>query len=54
MNIMPHDRVGPNALCVLEGRNQVCTYIPSEIHELMAGRCVAVDREFEYTLFMCV
>ena len=27
MNFMPQDRLGPNALCVLEGRNQICTYI---------------------------
>ena len=27
INFMPQDRLGPNALCVLEGRNQICTYI---------------------------
>ena len=27
MNSMPQDRAGPNALCVLQGRNQICTYI---------------------------
>ena len=27
MNLMPQDRLGPNALCVLEGRSQICTYI---------------------------
>ena len=26
MNFMPQDRLSPNALCVLEGRNQICTY----------------------------
>lgn len=26
MNFMSQDRLGPNALCVLEGRSQFCTY----------------------------
>ena len=31
MNFMPQDRLGRNALCVLEGRNQICTH-PYRLH----------------------
>ena len=32
VNLMPQDRLGPNALCLLKGRNQICTYIYTYIY----------------------